>query len=303
MQEPLVSICCLCYNHEPYIRECLDGFMMQKTNFTFEVLIHDDASTDNSVQIIREYESKYPDIIKPIYQTENQYSKGVGVTRVFQFPRARGKYIALCEGDDYWIDPMKLQKQVDFLEDNEEYGLIHTNFKIFNVSTETTITNNGNFVDGQPFDEYLTGQFHIATLTTCFRKDLLEKIDTSYQKQNFKMGDYPMWIEMMRFSKFKYFPEITSIYNQSDESASRPKNQRQQILFWKNIWEIRLFFSEKYNRLNLIVKIRRHLKYYDSLLLIIEREYIKSVILLIKARLLKQQYILTYFKLLIKNTL
>ena len=82
MTEPLVSICCLCYNHEPYIRECLEGFMMQKTNFAFEVLIHDDASTDKSAEIIREYEAKYPDIIKPIYQTENQYSKGVGVTRV-----------------------------------------------------------------------------------------------------------------------------------------------------------------------------------------------------------------------------
>lgn len=133
-----VSIICCAYNHEPYIRQCLDGFMMQQTDFAFEVLIHDDASTDNTANIIREYEAKYPDIIKPIYQTENQYQKKTGILNTFQFPRAQGKYIALCEGDDYWIDPLKLQKQVDFLESHPDYVMcthhyneyIQTNNKI-----------------------------------------------------------------------------------------------------------------------------------------------------------------------------
>ncbi|MFK7782973.1 glycosyltransferase family 2 protein [Psychroserpens sp.] len=116
MSDIKVSICCLAFNHEHFIRQCLDGFMMQKTNFAFEVLIHDDASTDETANIIREYEHKYPDIIKPIYQTENQYSKGVSVTATINFPRAKGKYIAMCEGDDYWTDPNKLQIQVDLLE-------------------------------------------------------------------------------------------------------------------------------------------------------------------------------------------
>lgn len=98
---PLVSICTLVYNHEPYLRECFEGFVMQKTNFAFEVLVHDDASTDNSAAIIREYTAKYPNIFKPIYQTENQYSKGVKVSATYQYPRAKGKYIAICEGDDY----------------------------------------------------------------------------------------------------------------------------------------------------------------------------------------------------------
>lgn len=111
--EPLVSIDFITYNHEAYIRDALEGFLMQKTNFTFEVLIHDDASTDQTANIIQEYEKKYPDIIKPIYQTENQYSKGVEITTQIQFPHARGKYIALCKGDDYRKDHFKLQKQVD----------------------------------------------------------------------------------------------------------------------------------------------------------------------------------------------
>ena len=112
----MVSICCITYNHAPFIRQCLDGFIMQKTDFAFEVLIHDDASTDGTEEIIREYEARYPEIIKPLYEVENQWIKGRRGSKVFNFPRAQGKYIALCEGDDYWTDPFKLQKQVDFGE-------------------------------------------------------------------------------------------------------------------------------------------------------------------------------------------
>lgn len=118
---PLVSISCITYNHAPYIRQCLDGFMMQQTNFAFEVLIHDDASTDGTTEIIKEYEEKYPDIIKPLYEEENQWVKGRRGSAVFNFPRAKGKYIAMCEGDDYWTDSLKLQKQADFLEANPDF--------------------------------------------------------------------------------------------------------------------------------------------------------------------------------------
>ena len=116
MDEIMVSICCLTYNHEPYIRDCLEGFVNQKTNFKFEVIIHDDASTDKTADIIREYESKYPDIIKPIYQTENQYSQGIKFGKKYIYPKMRGKYVAFCEGDDYWCDNNKLQKQFDFFD-------------------------------------------------------------------------------------------------------------------------------------------------------------------------------------------
>ena len=119
----IVSISCITYNHAPYIRQCLDGFLMQQTNFAYEVLIHDDASTDGTTEIIKEYEAKYPDIIKPIYEDENQWVKGRRGSAVFNFPRAKGKYIALCEGDDYWTDPLRLQKQVYFLEKHQECSL------------------------------------------------------------------------------------------------------------------------------------------------------------------------------------
>ena len=117
----MVTIRCLTYNHEQYIRQCLDGFVMQKTNFRFEAIVHDDASTDGTVEIIREYAEKYPDIIKPIFETENQYSKRDGSIGRIMNEHTHGKYIAICEGDDYWTDPYKLQKQVDFLESHPDY--------------------------------------------------------------------------------------------------------------------------------------------------------------------------------------
>ena len=130
--KPLVTIRCITYNHEPYIRQCLDGFIMQKTNFRFEAIVHDDASTDGTADIIREYAEKYPEIIKPILQNENQYSKRDGSIRRILNENTHGKYVALCEGDDYWIDPLKLQKQVDFMEKHEDYSMcFHNAYEIF----------------------------------------------------------------------------------------------------------------------------------------------------------------------------
>ncbi len=131
MMNSLVIIKCLVYNHEPYLRQCLDGFVMQKTNFPFYAVVHDDASTDNSAAIIREYAEKYPDIIHPIYEMENQYSKKDGsLGRIMNEACTGAKYIAICEGDDYWTDPLKLQKQVDFLEANPDYSMCFHNVDV-----------------------------------------------------------------------------------------------------------------------------------------------------------------------------
>ena len=123
-KDPLVSILCITFNHANFIRNTLEGFLIQKTNFPIEIIIYDDASQDGAQMIIKEYEAHFPSIIKPIYQGENQYSKNVDVGKDFIFPNIKSKYIAICEGDDYWTDPLKLQKQVDFLEKNEEFGLV-----------------------------------------------------------------------------------------------------------------------------------------------------------------------------------
>lgn len=127
----LVAIRCTVYNHEPYLRQCLDGFVMQQTNFPFKAIVHDDASTDGSAAIIREYAEKYPDIITPIYETENQYLKNTIGKIMSAAIHPATKYVALCEGDDYWTDPLKLQKQVDFLESHPDFAFCCTNHQCY----------------------------------------------------------------------------------------------------------------------------------------------------------------------------
>jgi glycosyltransferase involved in cell wall biosynthesis len=116
-----VSVCCLAYNHEKYIRQALESMVSQKTNFNYEIIVLDDASKDHTPDIIREFQEKYPDKIRPVLQTENQYSRGVAIVNEIFYPLAQGEYIAYCEGDDYWTDENKLQEQVDFLDHHKEY--------------------------------------------------------------------------------------------------------------------------------------------------------------------------------------
>ncbi len=121
--EIMVSVVCETYNHLPYIRSALDGFVMQKTDFPFEVVVHDDASTDGTADVVREYMERYPGLIRVILQKENQYSKGVYTDLDCLYPQARGRYLAICEGDDYWTDPYKLQKQFDAMEAHPEVDI------------------------------------------------------------------------------------------------------------------------------------------------------------------------------------
>lgn len=175
--EPVVSISCITYNHENFIRDAIEGFLMQKTTFPVEILIHDDASTDNTASIVREYEEKYPQLIKPIYQTENQYSKRDGSIGRIQRGRARGKYFATCEGDDYWTDPLKLQKQVEFLEENQEYVLTCHRFSKFDYEKNQWfsddqekffVNNKDGFSFTYPFESWIT-----KTLTLVYRRSAL----------------------------------------------------------------------------------------------------------------------------------
>jgi glycosyltransferase involved in cell wall biosynthesis len=135
---PLVSIACITYNQAEFINQTLDGFLKQIVNFPYEIIIHDDASSDDTVKIIQEYCSKFPNKIKPIFQLENQYNKGHGILDSFVFPVCKGKYIALCEGDDYWTDPYKLQKQVDFMEANPDYSLSFHKVKILSDNIKSS---------------------------------------------------------------------------------------------------------------------------------------------------------------------
>ncbi len=217
-QEVLVSIRCLVYNHEPYLRQCLDGFVMQKTNFAFEAIVHDDASTDKSADIIREYAAKYPDIIKPIYETENQYSKKDGsIRRIMDDATCKTtKYIAFCEGDDYWTDPLKLQKQFDFMEANPDYSLcFHPAYvKFENGIQERTLFGEWKETDYNGLD--IIRQWTIPTASVFFRAKFYNKkyLEIANDRR-FIYGDIVLFEYLSTEGGIKCINEVMSVYRRN----------------------------------------------------------------------------------------
>ncbi|MCK4620872.1 MAG: glycosyltransferase [Desulfuromonadales bacterium] len=142
LSTPIVNIICITYNHEAYISDAIDGFLMQETDFPFQVIVHDDFSTDGTANIVEEYAKKYPNIIKPIIRSENQYSKR-GYSFIDELYKiANGEFVALCEGDDYWIDPLKIQKQTSILRKNKNYSMsIHNSFIRYGHISEESLFN------------------------------------------------------------------------------------------------------------------------------------------------------------------
>lgn len=204
----MVSIRCTVYNHEPYLRKCLDGFVMQQANFRFEVIVHDDASTDGSATVIREYATKYPDIIKPILQTENQYSKHDGSIRRIMESRCMGKYVAICEGDDYWTSPYKLQKQVDFLETNLDYTMCF--HKVTVEADEEGLTHMYDKLEGRDYESYeILEEWIVPTCSTMFRKEV---ILATPQDRRFICGDIVWFLTACRMGKIYCLPEVMGVY-------------------------------------------------------------------------------------------
>jgi glycosyltransferase involved in cell wall biosynthesis len=250
---PVVSIICNTYNHEKYIGEAIEGFIIQKTKFPFEILIHDDASTDGTVDIIREYENNYPHVIYPIYQIENQFSKAINIFSTYQLSRARGKYVAFCEGDDYWTDPYKLQKQVDYMDSNPEYGLVHTdNSNYLSSSGEIIISHKKLYYPNPPSGdvfEILLKKNFISSLTVIARKNILHNAVNNLNSwiPPDLLIDYTYWLEISRISKITYLNEITAMYRVSPGTFSRPNDDYDKLLFRKLRYDIIMSFTSRYN--------------------------------------------------------
>lgn len=238
-ETPLVSICCLTYNMEKYIRQTLESFLMQSTTFPFEIIIHDDASTDNTREIIEEYASKYPAIIKTILQEENMHSKsGFNFQYTDVFPNAIGKYIAYCDGDDYWIDPLKLQKQVDYLESNPDYGLVHTKAVIYSEAKMIFKDIGGFRFDD--FEELITECTAVHS-TSCYSNDLLKQYIKEVKPQkrtHWTSNDFPMWLWFIQNSKVKLLDDITTVYIKRDESISHIGDDSKRLVFTEGVYSI-----------------------------------------------------------------
>ena len=205
-----VSILCLAYNQEKFIRQALESIMMQKTNFDLEVLIHDDASTDKTQDIIREFQKKYPNVIKPIFQKENQFSKGVrGVLMKNLLPHAKGEYIAICEGDDFFIDENKLQLQVDFLDKNSDYSICFHPVRVFFEDNEHEESVYPQGKDETFFtEEELVRRNFIQTNSVMYRRQSYKDLP----KTNIIPGDWYLHLYHARFGKIGFIKKVMSAY-------------------------------------------------------------------------------------------
>ena len=258
--KPLVSICCKTYNHEKYISDAIDSFLMQKTDFPLEIIIHDDASTDNTANIIKEYENKYPDIIKPIYQKENQYSKGVNTSINYIYPKVQGKYISLCEGDDFWVDSRKLKKQIEFLESHNDYSMCFHAVKIVDTKKHFSGKYMGPYGKGsKTYSINKIGQGGFVHLSSIVMKAEFFKgtFPDWYVKQYRKIGgDFKLAIYLGIEGKTYYMDEVMSAYRTGVENSAMSKMKRNFSIQDHNeyhnlrnsiIDEIDVFYNYKYH--------------------------------------------------------
>ena len=222
--KPAVSVICTAYNHEKYIRQCLEGFVMQKTDFPFEVIVHDDASTDGTADIIREFAAKYPDIIKPVLQTENQYSQSIPIMRTFMYPIAQGDFFAYCEGDDYWIDPDKLQRQYDYLTEHPEYTLCAHNVYAHNLTTgKKYMYTKFQFECNPKVDAVIMGGgSYFATNSLLVRKEAVLDLPECFRSKGF--GDYQIAMHAAITGKCHVFVEFMSVTNRGVEGSWTSRN-------------------------------------------------------------------------------
>ena len=207
----LVTVVCITYNHEKYIRYALDGFLSQKTDFQYKIVIHDDASTDNTQAIIREYAEKYPELFVPILQEENQYQAGIGIMRNYIQPLLEGEYFALCEGDDYWCAPDKLQEQVDFMKNHEDYvACVHNTLRYDCRNNKSTLMyKKGRSRDITLEDVIWRGGSAFHTSSILAKKELF-LIPNEIINRWF--GDYSRAIYLTLSGKVRFLNKTMSVY-------------------------------------------------------------------------------------------
>lgn len=266
---PVVSVCIPTYQHAHYIKECIEGALMQKTSFLIEIVIGDDGSIDGTTEICRQYAEQYSDRIR-------LYDRSREMCRVFDnkghvvrscnwwwtLQEARGKYIAICEGDDYWTDPYKLQKQVNVMEANPEYSMCCTNcidyIQINGKMRYSPLTNKNVIV----LEDLLYNKNMIATLTVLCRKELILEYNSKLLGllPKWPLGDYPLWIWMSTKGTIYKMPDKTAVYRILSGSASHSEDENKGFFFGLAGYEIRLYFCALLNKSSLSINLMR--KYY-----------------------------------------
>lgn len=239
---PKASILVLCYNQEQTIRQTLESLVAQVADFTFEILIGDDCSSDQTRAICLSYKEAYPGIISLYPESPN-----VGLLENYKrlALAAKGKYISCCAGDDYWIDPLKLQKQVDFLDIYPDYGMVHSNYTILFEESGKKETVQKTVPEGAVFGQLLSGNF-VAALTAMYHASYVQQaIRDGILSSQFPMEDYPVWLYIAERSKVGFLPDNTAVWRKMEESISNTKNVAKQLRFhWATI-EVKILFAKR----------------------------------------------------------
>ena len=241
MENPLVSVILMVYNEKNYIAHALDSMIAQKTSFPFEIICHDDASTDGSQEIILDYQKRYPDLIIPVLQEQNRLQGGTVNTLIrYCYPVAKGKYIAYCDGDDYWTDETKLQKQVDFLESHPDYTMCLHNFAfLYDDSGEEELSDCGKQDRDFSVDEFILWDYkNIPQIGTSLyykslamdRPALFTKIGGG-EKSKRLISDQPLFIYLAMQGKVWYFSEAMSVWRRHSHTWAHDGDQSKEIQF------------------------------------------------------------------------
>lgn len=292
MSKPLVSICCITYNHKLYIEKCLEGFIIQETDFNFEVLIFDDASTDGSQEIIKNFAKKH-DNFHLYLQDVNQWDlKKYGLID-YLFPAAKGKYIAICEGDDYWTDPYKLQKQVDFLEANSDFVLSFHNAEVLNIVSKEKYF----FVDSYASEEYTSKDIFenwlIPTASMVFRNVLDKNLPDFFIKATH--GDLGLQVYLNEYGKFQAINEVMSVYriNESSVTINSFSSLKHNNAHIEQLKLMNVFFDKRYD---LYIKRRMFLYYLRNANVYRKESVTIPFYWILKAIILKPSLIFYYKK-------
>jgi glycosyltransferase involved in cell wall biosynthesis len=272
MTEPLVSVKMITFNHAPYIAQAIEGVLNQKVNFPIELVIGEDCSTDGTREIVFNYQKKYPNIIRVITSENN-----VGMKKnSYRTTKAcRGKYVAFCEGDDYWHRLDKLQIQVEYMEAHPECGLLHSSYDVYDVVLKKKIRDcikYKGFEIPQKADiiDIIDGcrvSFRIQTCTVMVKRSFYEKIVESdpclHQSNHYLMGDTQIWAELAVISELAYIPESLATYRLLEKSASRTKDPKESCRFEISDSEMKIYLCDKY-KLPEHVRRKREIAWCES---------------------------------------
>jgi len=248
MEKKILSVCLITYNHAKYIRQAIDGVLMQRVNFTWELIIADDCSTDGTREIIWEYKNKHPEFIRLILQEKN-----VGAARnwIDLISNPKSKYIAYFEGDDYWTDPLKLQKQVDFLEKNPEFAICHHNVKVINQddSSVSHLSNPNQKHETNIID--LCYKNYIYTQSSVFRNCVFP-LPKWFEK--LEIGDYPLFMLIAQQGKIKFLDEVMAVYRINTQGIWSTKQAEEKQLKWIEMLNYLIRHFENPEIKNLLIK-------------------------------------------------